>query len=55
MWLSVLFSMMYLAEQFCLVVGDVAPGTPHKPQHMMQKYREKAVQCLVLGNYTKPI
>jgi hypothetical protein len=55
MWLSVLFGMMCLAEQFSSVVGDEAAGDPHKPQHMMQKYREKAVQCLVLGNYTKPI
>jgi hypothetical protein len=53
MWLSVLFSMMCLAEQFSAVVGDT-PGTPQKPQPLTQKYREKACQCLILGNYTKP-
>lgn len=54
MWLSVLFGMMCLAEQFCLVVGDEPPGPPHKPEAMVRKYREKASQCLILANYTKP-
>jgi Fungal specific transcription factor domain len=54
MWLSILFSMMCLAEQFSLVVGSESSSTPQDPQCMMQKYRAKAVQCLVLGNYTKP-
>ncbi|KAE9374272.1 hypothetical protein N431DRAFT_464540 [Stipitochalara longipes BDJ] len=53
MWLSVLFSMMSLAEQVSLVVRDGPPAT-QKPQNMMHKYREKASQCLTMGNYTKP-
>jgi hypothetical protein len=53
MWLSVLFSMMCLAEQFSSVVGD-APSTPHKSQFPTKKYSEKACQYLILGNYTKP-
>lgn len=54
MWLGVLFSMMCMAEHFCLAAEDKPPGPPHKSQYMIQKYREKAAQCLVLGNYTKP-
>jgi hypothetical protein len=53
MWLSVLFSMMSLAEQFSSVVKDSLTAT-QKPHNMMHKYREKASQCLILGNYTKP-
>jgi Fungal specific transcription factor domain len=45
---------MCLAEQFSLVGGDGPPGHSQKPQQMMQRYRGKACQCLVLGNYTKP-
>jgi hypothetical protein len=34
MWLSVLFSMMCLAEQFCLVAGDEPPAqtATHDPE-----------------------
>jgi Fungal specific transcription factor domain len=53
MWVGALFGMMCLAEHFSLITGDGPPGPPHTPQKMIQKYREKAAQCLILGNYAK--
>lgn len=52
MWVGALFGMMCLAEHFCLITGDGPPG-PHAPQKRIRVYREKAAQCLILGNYTK--
>ena len=46
--------MMCLAEQFSLVAGDERSGLSEKSRKMVQSYREKVCQCLVLANYTKP-
>ncbi len=58
MWLGLLFSMMCLATQFQQSSNE--PSTNSIPvcfsqnsQDSVQLYREKTVQCLVLGNYIK--
>ncbi|MCJ1268380.1 hypothetical protein MMC22_008268 [Lobaria immixta] len=61
MWLGLLFSMICLATQFQQLSAD-EPGGTHQPfqssqhpQHLLQLYREKIVQCLVLGKYIKSV
>ncbi|KAI9154716.1 Fusarisetin A cluster transcription factor fsa6 [Paramyrothecium foliicola] len=52
MWLGLLFSMLCLA----LVASDpadTAHGDPEQRSLQINLYREKTVQCLVLGEYTK--
>ncbi|KAF4625058.1 hypothetical protein G7Y89_g13112 [Cudoniella acicularis] len=59
MWIGLLFSMMCLAVQFRQGSLDL-PGITYQPfpisenRMTIEIYREKVVQCLVLGNYTKP-
>jgi hypothetical protein len=59
MWLSLLFTMMCLAIQFQLFSGEAPVATylsfqrPPNERTLLQLYREKAVQCLVLGKYAK--
>ncbi|SPQ20708.1 91038f5e-58d7-4715-8e62-aaf56b0cdac1 [Thermothielavioides terrestris] len=51
-WLGLLFSMMCLA----LLASDASDTTHGDPEHralQVDLYREKTVQCLVLGEYTK--
>ncbi|PVH70209.1 hypothetical protein DL98DRAFT_661284 [Cadophora sp. DSE1049] len=57
-WLGLLFSMMCIAAQFQRLCGDESMVVS-QPQQGSQNlkleeklYREKTVQCLVLGNYT---
>jgi hypothetical protein len=59
MWLGLLFTMMCLATQFQQILGTEATGihesfsSPQDHQNLVQFYREKIVQCLILGKYTK--
>lgn len=61
MWLGLLFTMMCLATQFQQSSGDQFEGVypsfqlPQDPQRLVQTYREKIVQCLILGKYTKSV
>lgn len=61
MWLGLLFSMMCLATQFQTFsedeTGEARPSfqSPRTPQQLVKKYREKVVQCLILGKYTRSL
>lgn len=61
MWLGLLFTMMCLATQFERLSGDEAreiqksSQSPQNHQVRVQLYREKIVQCLVLGKYIKSV
>lgn len=61
MWLGLLFSMMCLATQVQQFSADEPEGIhqhfqlSQHPQNLLQIYREKIVQCLVLGKYTKSV
>ncbi|KAI1078118.1 fungal-specific transcription factor domain-containing protein [Whalleya microplaca] len=58
-WLGLLFAIMCLAAQFQKFRLDPGVQTPEilsmeqDLEYMMGAFREKIVQCLVLGNYTK--
>ena len=61
MWLGLLFCMMCLATQFQLLMEEEtreiyrsSQSSPQAPD-LIRKYREKIVQCLILGNYTKSV
>jgi len=49
MWIGLLFAVMCLAAYY---QRESAP-MPSKPLDIVQVYREKTIQCLVLGKYTK--
>ena len=61
MWLGLLFTMMCLATQFERLSGDEADeiqkSSQSRQNHQVrvQVYREKIVQCLVLGKYIKSV
>jgi hypothetical protein len=57
MWLSMLFSMFCLSVQLQMLVtlAGVNPPSPQallESKRLMQHYKEKATQCLILGRYT---
>ncbi|KAE8167967.1 hypothetical protein BDV40DRAFT_130824 [Aspergillus tamarii] len=51
MWLGLLFSMICLAVLASSATGSSAPTGNRNP--LVDTYREKIVQCLLLGEYTK--
>ncbi|KAE8383149.1 hypothetical protein BDV26DRAFT_287935 [Aspergillus bertholletiae] len=51
MWIGLLFSMICLAELASSATGYGAPTGNRNP--LVDTYREKIVQCLLLGEYTK--
>ena len=59
MWVGMLFAMMCLATQFQSFLINEPKGvdqyhlSTQDVQHQIRLYQEKAVQCLVLGKYTK--
>ncbi len=61
MWLGLLFTMMCLATQFQILIGEgrgenyPSFQSSSKDQELLQEYREKVVQCLILGRYTKSV
>ncbi|KAI9732209.1 MAG: hypothetical protein M1834_004306 [Cirrosporium novae-zelandiae] len=55
MWIGLLYSMMSLAVFFHLHSGDEHAQSPSTSEEAFKLYREKTVQCLILGNYTKPV
>jgi hypothetical protein len=51
MWLGLLFSMICLA----VLASDAEDATLEADRNiLLETYREKTVQCLILGEYTKP-
>jgi Fungal specific transcription factor domain len=59
MWLGLLYTMMCLATQFSYLSERDLRGISEESQSLretqkfIQRYREKSVQCLILGKYTK--
>jgi hypothetical protein len=59
MWIGSLFSILSLSVQFWVLSnkslsGLFATEAIREPQDVINNFREKTVQCLVLGNYTEP-
>lgn len=60
MWISILFSVLCLATQLEMMQEkkSVLVGSPdvalYDVNEIIDLYREKAVQCLIMGNYTEP-
>jgi hypothetical protein len=57
MWLSMLFSMFCLSVQLLMLVTLAGVNPPSsqallESKRLMQHYKEKATQCLILGKYT---
>jgi hypothetical protein len=58
-WIGLLFCVLSLSVQFWKLANKSLPGIMAEqalrdPQDAIDNYREKTVQCLVLGNYTEP-
>lgn len=53
-WVSLLFSVMCLGVFFHLRSGEEPPGLSCSPKQTTEIFRLRAVECLILGNYTKP-
>ena len=58
MWIGLLFAMMSVATLYEQFSPNEAAAPFHQqstpdPRHIISSYREKTVQCLILGNYTK--
>jgi Fungal specific transcription factor domain len=59
MWIGLLFCILSLSVQFWKLSnkslsGILSDQALRDPQDAINNYREKTVQCLVLGNYTEP-
>jgi hypothetical protein len=59
MWIGLLYSILSLSVQFLMLsnksLSEVMTGEAlREPQDTTNNFREKTVQCLVLGNYTEP-
>ncbi|CAN9184753.1 unnamed protein product [Alternaria alternata] len=58
-WLGLLFTIMCLAAQFQISRLDpnsqtpATPSTEHDLENMVETFKEKIVQCLILGEYAK--
>ncbi|KAK4166450.1 fusarisetin A cluster transcription factor [Cladorrhinum sp. PSN259] len=52
LWVGLLFSMICLAL-LASDASDTAHGDPEHRSLQVQVYREKTVQCLIMGNYTR--
>lgn len=58
MWIGLLFAMMCVATQYEQFSPNESAAVFHEqstpdPRHLISAYREKTIQCLVLGNYIK--
>jgi Fungal specific transcription factor domain len=59
MWIGMLFGILSLSVEFWKlankpIFGILGEQALRDPQDAITNYREKTVQCLVLGNYTEP-
>lgn len=55
MWLAVLYSILCLAMLSYLKVGDEPPEWKGRTLELADEYRLRTVQCLIAGDYTKPV
>ncbi|TQV95967.1 C6 transcription factor [Cordyceps javanica] len=55
MWLGLLYSILSLAMLSYNKVGDEPPEWRNKSMAFADEYRLRTVQCLVKGDYTKPV
>jgi hypothetical protein len=58
-WIGLLFCILSLSVQFWKLAnkslsGVMAEQALRDPQDAINNYRQRTVQCLVLGNYTEP-
>lgn len=53
-WLSILFSMVCLATDLLIQVGELPSRDNFKPQDSVILFRQCSAQCLTLSDYTKP-
>ena len=58
-WIGLLFCILSLSVQFWKLAnkslsGIMAEQALRDPQDAINSYRQRTVQCLVLGNYTEP-
>ncbi|KAH8422332.1 fungal specific transcription factor domain-containing protein [Aspergillus melleus] len=53
MWVGLLFSMICLAVQVSRVSDNAGSHVIEQRRRQIELYREKAVQCLLMGEYTK--
>ena len=54
MWLGLLYSVLCLAMLSYHKVGDEPPEWKGRTLELAAEYRQRTVQCLVTGDYTKP-
>lgn len=55
MWLGMLYSVLCLAMLSYHKVGDEPPEWKGRTLELAAVYRTRTVQCLVIGDYTKPV
>ncbi|KAM3483916.1 hypothetical protein MY8738_002670 [Beauveria namnaoensis] len=55
MWLGLLYSVLSLAMLSYNKVGDEPPEWRNKSLALADEYRLRTVQCLIKGDYTKPV